>query len=101
MAVIPEIGFLRIAQILGCKKAKCSPIIPVSKSTWWEGVKSGRFPKPIKLGKRITVWKTESIRNLIENGVADLTPSKLFPKEKISAKKKMIKKKKTAPKSRG
>jgi hypothetical protein len=42
-------GFLRLSSIIGPGKP-----IPVSKSTWWEGVKSGRFPKPVKLGPRIT-----------------------------------------------
>ncbi|WP_083923380.1 helix-turn-helix transcriptional regulator [Amorphus coralli] len=42
--------------------------IPVSKSTWWAGVKDGRFPQPIKLGPRITVWRAEDIRALIEKG---------------------------------
>lgn len=46
--------FLRLNQILGTK-ANPGPI-PVSKSSWWAGVKSGRFPKPIKLGPRTTVW---------------------------------------------
>ena len=41
-------------------------IIPVSKSTWWEGVKTGRFPKPVKLGQRTTAWCVEDIRKLIE-----------------------------------
>jgi len=43
--------------------------IPISKSTWWAGVKDGRFPRPVKLGPRITVWRAEDIRALIENGV--------------------------------
>ncbi|MEN8130521.1 MAG: AlpA family phage regulatory protein, partial [Pseudomonadota bacterium] len=34
--------------------------------TWWEGVKTGRFPKPVKLGPRITAWCVEDIRALIE-----------------------------------
>jgi prophage regulatory protein len=62
-AALPETGFLRISQIL----APAGPI-PVSKSTWWAGVKDGRFPKPRKLGKRVTVWRVEDIRELIENG---------------------------------
>ncbi|HIB84126.1 MAG TPA: AlpA family phage regulatory protein [Chromatiaceae bacterium] len=41
-------------------------IIPVGKSTWWQGVKTGRFPKAIKLSKGITVWRVEDIRALIE-----------------------------------
>lgn len=60
---LPETGFLRLKQILGPRGP-----IPVSKSTWWAGVKSGRYPKPVKLGKRITAWRAEEIRKLIETG---------------------------------
>ncbi len=59
----PETGFVRLASIL----APRGPI-PVSKSTWWAGVKSGRFPKPLKLGKRITVGRAADILKLIEQG---------------------------------
>ncbi len=61
---LPESGLLRLSQILG----PAGPI-PVSKSTWWAGVRSGRFPRPLKLGPRITVWRVEDIRALIEKGV--------------------------------
>ena len=57
-------GFLRVKDII----APNGPI-PVSRSTWWQGVKDGRFPKPLKLGERVTVWRTDDIRDLIENGV--------------------------------
>ena len=60
---LPETGFLRLASIL----APTGPI-PVSKSTWWQGVQSSRYPQPIKLGPRITAWRVEDIRALIENG---------------------------------
>jgi prophage regulatory protein len=43
--------------------------IPVSRSTWWAGVKSGRFPAPVKLGPRLTVWKETDLRKLIEEGI--------------------------------
>ncbi|WP_018147808.1 helix-turn-helix transcriptional regulator [Henriciella marina] len=62
---LPETGFLRLKSIL----APYGPI-PVSKSTWWAGVKDGRFPQPKKLGARVTVWRVEDIRELIENGAA-------------------------------
>ena len=55
----PKTGFLRLPQIL----APLGPI-PVSKSTWWAGVKSGWFPPPVKLGPRITVWRVEDVRAL-------------------------------------
>lgn len=54
---LPETGFLRLPDVLR--------FIPVSKTTWWNGVKSGRFPKSIKLGKGITTWRAEDIRKLI------------------------------------
>lgn len=62
---LPATGFLRLQQIVGDRKAGTPPIIPVCKSTWWDGVKSGRFPKPIKLSPRVTVWRAEDIRDLI------------------------------------
>ena len=69
---LPETGFLRLSQILGNPKAnpRIPPIIPVSKSTWWVGVKSGRFPQPIKLSPGITVWRVEDIRALIQESHA-------------------------------
>lgn len=57
----PETGFVRLSQIL----APYGPI-PVSKSTWWAGCKDGRFPKPTKLGARVTVWRAEEVRALFE-----------------------------------
>jgi predicted DNA-binding transcriptional regulator AlpA len=68
MYQLPETGYVRLSQIIGNQKAKppIPAIIPVSKSTWWEGVKSGRFPKPLKLGARITVWRVEDIYALIQ-----------------------------------
>ena len=60
---LPATGFVRLSQIL----APNGPI-PVSKSTWWAGVASGRYPKQVKLGPRITAWRVEDIRKLIENG---------------------------------
>ena len=56
-ASLPAEGFARLPQVLAA--------IPVSRSTWWNGVKSGRYPSPLKLGPRTTVWRVEDIRNLI------------------------------------
>jgi prophage regulatory protein len=58
---LPEEGFVRLASI----PAPHGPI-PVVRSTWWAGVKTGRFPKPVKRGARTTAWKVEDIRTLIE-----------------------------------
>ncbi|MFZ5622213.1 MAG: helix-turn-helix transcriptional regulator [Pseudomonadota bacterium] len=68
MTHLPETGYLRLPQIVGDPKAAIPAIIPVSKSTWWAGVKSGRFPKPVKIGNgRATFWRVEDIRALIES----------------------------------
>ena len=58
MIGIPDTGFGRLSQVLS--------VIPIGKTCWWEGVKSGRFPKPIKLTERCTAWKAEDIRELIK-----------------------------------
>ncbi|WP_184341800.1 AlpA family phage regulatory protein [Prosthecobacter vanneervenii] len=55
---IPETGFVRLSQVLN--------VIPIGKTCWWEGVKSGRFPKPIKLTERCTAWRAEDIHELIK-----------------------------------
>ena len=69
MKQLPETGFLRLPQIIGDPKAEppIPAIIPVKKSCWWNGVKSGRFPKSVKLGPRVTAWPVESIRALVES----------------------------------
>ena len=55
---IPETGFLRLPQVLS--------VIPVKKTCWWEGVRSGRYPKPVKLSPHCTAWRAEDIRELIK-----------------------------------
>lgn len=67
MHSLPETGYLRLPHIIGDPKARppIPPLYPVSKSTWWAGVKAGRFPKPVKLGPRITAWRVEDIRALL------------------------------------
>lgn len=47
--LLPEVGLVRLPTIL--------KVIPVSRSTWWAGVKSGRFPKSVRVGVRITAWR--------------------------------------------
>lgn len=54
---LPTEGFVRIKQIL--------QVIPIGRSSWWQGVKDGRYPQPIKLGPRMTAWRVEDIRKLI------------------------------------
>lgn len=73
MHSLPITGYLRLPQIIGDHKANppIPALIPVSKSTWWEGVRTGRYPKAIKLGPRITAWRVEDIETLIREGKFD------------------------------
>lgn len=53
----PKERVLRLRQVL--------EIVPIAKSTLWLWVKEGKFPKPIKLGPKTTVWRFTDIEALI------------------------------------
>lgn len=55
-------GFLRLPQVL--------EILPISKSTWWKGIKEGRFPRPVKLTERTSAWLREDIESLCDQLVS-------------------------------
>lgn len=57
--LLPETGFLRLNEVL--------KFYPVGRSTWWEGCKAGEFPRPVKLSPRVTAWRAEDIRALINS----------------------------------
>lgn len=73
-STLPETGYLRLSQIVGKPESGTAPaipaIFPVCRSTWWAGVKAGRYPQPVKLGERITAWRVEDIRALIDQFAA-------------------------------
>lgn len=56
--VTMDFGFLRLPDVL--------KLVPVSKSTWWAGVKEGKYPQPVKLSPRCTAWRVSDIRALVE-----------------------------------
>lgn len=57
--VLPQEGYIRLPAIL--------KVIPVGESTWWAGVKAGRFPKSVKIGPNTTAWRVEDIRKLVDS----------------------------------
>jgi prophage regulatory protein len=52
-------SLLRLRQVL--------KLVPIAASTWWAGVRSGRYPKPVKLGPRTTAWRASDILELIDS----------------------------------
>ncbi|MBL8407519.1 MAG: AlpA family phage regulatory protein [Candidatus Accumulibacter sp.] len=57
--LLPAEGYARLPQVLAT--------FPVSKSAWWDGIRTGRFPKPVRLGARTVAWRVEDIRLLIKS----------------------------------
>ena len=55
-----ESRLLRLSEVL--------EMVPISKSSWWVGVKTGRYPQSIKLGPRTTCWRLSDIRAIAETG---------------------------------
>jgi prophage regulatory protein len=57
--VMQVTGYIRQSQLIPA-------IFPFSSATLWRMVKAGTFPKPVKLGPRITAWRVEDIRELLQ-----------------------------------
>jgi prophage regulatory protein len=62
---INEAALLRLPQVLA--------LVPISRSAWWQGCRDGRYPKPIRLGPRTTVWRASDILALIDSLTTGLT----------------------------
>jgi prophage regulatory protein len=56
---------LRLTEIIGRKASPNHPalpaLIPVSRTTWWEGVRTGRYPKPVLISKGCVAWRAEDV----------------------------------------
>lgn len=69
-STLPETGFLRLGSIIGSPATKHRParpaLIPVCASTWWAGVRTGRYPQPVRLGPRVTAWRVSEILALCD-----------------------------------
>lgn len=69
---LPPTGFLRLKQIIGDQKAGIPAIFPISRSGWYQGVKEGRYPAPVKLSERCSAWRVEDIRALLASMAAEV-----------------------------
>ena len=56
--VLPQTGFIRLPAVLA--------VFPISKSTFWLGIKEGRYPAGVKLSEKCTAWRVEDIRAMIQ-----------------------------------
>lgn len=63
--MLPETGYLRLSQIIGDRKKGIPALIPMAESTWFLGVKTGRYPKAVSLGPRMRGYRVEEIKKLM------------------------------------
>jgi len=82
----PDDCFMREYQILGDKKKGVPAVFPISRAAWWNGIREGIYPKPVKLASRTTAWSAFSIRKLAESikneaEQKESQETKLFEKE--------------------
>jgi prophage regulatory protein len=67
--ILSNDSLLRLPDILGDSTATppIRPLIPISRSAWWAGVKSGRYPRPLKLSANTTVWRARDIKAFLDS----------------------------------
>ena len=56
---------LKLPDVIGDRKRGIVGFIPMSKSKFYDGIKSGLFPAPEKIG-RGSYWKLSAIQNVID-----------------------------------
>lgn len=56
-STLPDVGFIRINQVFA--------VFPVSRTAWYEGIKAGKYPAPVKLSERTAAWRVSDIRALL------------------------------------
>lgn len=64
---LPETGFIRLYHIIGDRKRGIPGVLPVGRTSFLNGVKSGKYPQPVKLSERTVGWRVEDIRALLES----------------------------------
>jgi len=62
--ILSQVAYFRIWQICDCRKDGVNPLLPIGRTTWLDGVRSGKFPKPKKIG-RTSCWAADDIKQLI------------------------------------
>jgi prophage regulatory protein len=72
--VIPETGFIRVSQLIGCRRRGLVPILPISRSCLYAWIREGRWPAPQKLGSKVIAWPSSQVREALATD-AGLAPT--------------------------
>lgn len=55
---------LKLHQVIGDPKRGVPGLIPMGRSTWYAGIRSGTYPAGVKIGKRSIAWRYSDITAL-------------------------------------
>lgn len=53
---LPNEGLVRLPIVL--------KVLGIKRTAFYDGIRKGYYPKPVKLGPRISAWRVEEIREL-------------------------------------
>jgi prophage regulatory protein len=62
---IPDDAWLRLPHIVGDKKQGIAPLLPVSRSTWLNGVRDEIYPKGTLISKRLRAWRGKDVKAVL------------------------------------
>jgi prophage regulatory protein len=60
----PKDALVRISKIIGP-----NGLIPVSRSSFYQGISDGIYPKAVRLGKRTSAWRMSELMRVIQREV--------------------------------
>jgi prophage regulatory protein len=71
---LQDYALLKIQQIIGNPKLGIPALIPISRSNFWNRVKTGQYPQPVRLGPKSVAWRAYEIKALIRDMESTLVP---------------------------
>jgi prophage regulatory protein len=80
---LPDSAFIREAQLVNSpKRPNVAAPLPFSAPTLWRKVAAGEFPKPLRLSKRVTVWKVSEVRAWMAEQAAQIYTPMAQPRKR-------------------
>lgn len=59
-------AYLRVSDITRNRRTGKPGLLPITPSTWWSWVQSGKAPAPIRLSPGCTVWRESDVLAFVE-----------------------------------
>lgn len=74
---MPSKGYLSAAQLIGRgpsprhRRPAIPALLPISQTTFYDWVKKGIFPQPIRLSRSVVIWRVKDVRAFLEGKFVD------------------------------